>query len=230
MKPAIYLCLLTTILISTVSCQMENKEKAPATPVPDSTSKEKPIVDLDLHETSNQEDTARDNFPAEKLRPIRENFKRINTISKWSDTLTRELSATTDGGEARFYRNDGKLEKITAQQFGETFHQLTEYYLLNGQLSFVYDRAYRYNRPMYYDSAAMKQNKDTETFDPAKAILVETRSYFENGKLIHQIQHNENNDTPADTRSTEEQKRLLEEFQSLQKLLKENESLPNPRF
>lgn len=225
MKPAIYRCMVAAFAVFTVSCNNESAKETAVSPAKDTVAKAEPsVVDLELKETHNQEDTAWDSFPAVRLQSIRDNFKRINSIASWPDTVTVGLSETTDGGEARYYFREGKLEKITAQQYGETFHQLTEYYLLNGQLSFVYDRSYRYNRPMYYDSAAMKENKDTETFDPKKATLVETRSYFENGQLLHQIHHNETNDTPASSRQTEEQKRLLEDFQKLVKLSKAKKS------
>ncbi|TDS50823.1 hypothetical protein C8P70_1496 [Myroides indicus] len=40
---------------------------------------------------------------------------------------------------------------------------------------------------MYYDEMSMKENNDTEAFDFDKSKIMEDRSYFDNRKLIHQI-------------------------------------------
>lgn len=47
---------------------------------------------------------------------------------------------STEGGEAKYYYQKNKLEKIITRIFGESGQILTEYYLLNGQLSFVYEK------------------------------------------------------------------------------------------
>lgn len=107
-----------------------------------------------LKETFQLEDTAYNEYLTERLKPIRKNFKRINSIAKWTSTYNKELDESTEGGEATCYFSDGVLEKIVTRHFGETFQQLTEYYLLNGQLSFVFEKSYKYNRPIYFDSAS----------------------------------------------------------------------------
>lgn len=104
----------------------------------------------------------------------------------WTSINTEELSESTEGGVAKFFYLYGLLEKIVTRNFGETFQQLTEYYLLNGQLSFVFEKLHKYNRPLYYDTAAMKENNDIEEFDIDKSEIIEVRSYFINGKLFHQ--------------------------------------------
>ena len=83
--------------------------------------------------------------------------------------------------------SDNGLEKIIARQFGEGGQNLTEYYLLNGALSFVFDKSISYNRPIYYDSLAMIENNDNQYFDLKMSEFVEERFYFERGKLIHII-------------------------------------------
>ena len=59
--------------------------------------------------------------------------------------------------------------------------------LLTRKLSFVFDKYYQYNRPMYYDSIAMKSNNDTEVFDFNKAEITVNRYYFLDQKLIYQL-------------------------------------------
>ncbi len=114
-----------------------------------------------LLETFNQEDVLVNEYLTKKLKPIRDNFKRINSISKWETINCKELSETIEGGEVKYYYLNNKLEKIITRNYGESFQHLIEYYFLNRQLSFVYDKSYNYNRPMYYDSIAMKENNDT---------------------------------------------------------------------
>ncbi|HOF17176.1 MAG TPA: hypothetical protein PLF32_09350 [Bacteroidales bacterium] len=150
----------------------------------------------------------------DRLKPIKANFKRINAISNWCSIETEELWETTEGGEAKFYYQKGILEKIVTHHYGETFQLLTEYYLLNGELSFVFAKHYQYNRHVYYDSTAMVENNDTEVFDVEKSKITEKRSYFENGKLFHQI--NQESDSPlTDDYLLQEEKEIKTYFDQL---------------
>jgi len=171
-----------------------------------------------LTETFYEADIPVNEYLTEQLRPIRENFKQLNSITSWSKIDTKELWESTEGGEARYYYQNGALKKIVARHFGETFQMLTEYYLLDGQLSFVYEKTYRYNRPIYYDSLAMKENQDTEAFDMDKSEIEESRNYFEKGKLLHQL-HSEDCGAPfASDYLLEEQIRFTSDFSRLLKL------------
>jgi len=172
---------------------------------------------LQLRETFNQEDLPVNEYLTEELKPIRANFKRINSISNWTNIKTKDIWETTEGGEAKFYYLNGQLEKITIHHFGETFQKLTEYYLLNGELSFVFEKSYQYNRPIYHDSAAMKEMNDTETFDIEKSEIIEDRSYFDHGKLIHQISSQDCGSSFADSYLIKEQKRIQTEYAEILK-------------
>jgi hypothetical protein len=173
---------------------------------------------VELKETFNQEDLPVNEYLTERLKPIRANFKRINSITNWTTIKTKDIWETTEGGEAKFYYLNGQLEKITTRHFGETFQLLTEYYLLKGELSFVFAKSYKYNRPMYYDSTHMKENNDTEAFDFEKSEIVEDRSYFENGKLLDQLNNQDCGSPFADDYLLEEQKRIKADFDKLIKL------------
>jgi len=174
-----------------------------------------------LKETFNEEDVPVNEYLTERLKPIRNNFKRINSITNWTsiDTINLENEAT-EGGEAKFYYQNGQLEKIITRHFGEMSQWLTEYYLLNGQLSFVLEKSYEYNRPMYYDSTAVKENKDTEAFDFDKSEIIENRSYFENGKLLHQINKQDCGSPFSDDYLPEAQKSIKTDFDKLIKQAK----------
>lgn len=173
---------------------------------------------VELQETFNQEDLPVNEYLTQRLKPIRANFKRINSIANWTSIKSKDLWETTEGGEAKFYYLNGHLEKITARHFGETFQLLTEYYLLKGRLSFVFAKSYKYNRPMYYDSTSMKENNDTEAFDFEKSEIVEDRIYFENGRLLHQINNQDCGSPFADDYLLEKQKRIKGDFEKLIKL------------
>lgn len=147
------------------------------------------------------------------LGPIRTNFRRINTIGRWSSVVTRDLEEPGEGGEATFYYADKRLEKVVARHFGEMGQRQVDYYLLNGQLSFVLEKAYRYNRPMYYDSTAMQQAHDTEAFAFDSSAVAERRSYFAQNRLVHQIPRS-GPDAPVTQSLQQEQERINAEFQA----------------
>jgi len=170
---------------------------------------------IELKETFNREDLPVNEFLTERLQPIRANFKRINSITNWTNIITKDIWETTEGGEARYYYLNGQLEKITTRHFGETGQLLTEYYLLKGQLSFVFEKSCQYNRPIYYDTARMKEMDDTETFDFGKAEITEDRSYFDNGQLLHQLSNQDCGSPFTDDYLLNEQKRIKAGFDRL---------------
>jgi len=173
---------------------------------------------VELNETFNEEDIPVNEYLNERLKPIRANFKRINSIVNWTSIKTKDIEVTTERGEAKFYYLKGQLEKISSRHFGETFQLLTEYYLNNGQLSFVFEKAYKYNRPIYHDSAAMIEMNDTETFNFEKSEIIEVRNYFDIGKLLHQI-NNQDFGSPFEEKYRHgEEKRIKTNFEKLIKL------------
>ena len=168
-----------------------------------------------LKETFNQEDVPVNEYLSDILKPIRANFKRINSITTWTSVDTEGLWETTEGGEATYYYQNEQLEKIITRHYSETGQLLTEYYLKNEELSFVFEKQLTYNRPFYYDTIAMKENNDTEVFDFDKSEIIEDRSYFENGKLVHQINSQYCGAPFANDYLLEEQKRIRADFDKL---------------
>ena len=185
------------------------------------TTPTKPSVDtIVLKEAHNEDDLVVNEYLLDKLKPIRENFKRINSTEKWTSSDTIELWESLEGGEAAFYYLNNKLERIITRHFGETYQLLTEYYLLNGQVSFVLEKSYKYNRPLFYDSIAMKENNDNQVWDFDKSEIIEDRSYFSNGRLIHQISNQDCGSPFTEDYLAEEQKRIKDSFDKLMKLKK----------
>jgi hypothetical protein len=214
--------ILTTLTVLLFSCESTNKNETKVEN--DSTEILNDSLPYDtgtLRETFNEEDIAVNGYLTERLKPVRENFKRINSIAKWTSIVSKDIWETNEGGDAKFYYQDGKLEKIVTSHFGETFQQLTEFYLLNGKLSFVFEKSYKYNRPIYYDTKAMKENNDTVAFDIKKSEIEEVRSYFENANLLHQISNQHRDSPPADDYLHEEQKRIKSNFGKIVELANE---------
>jgi len=212
--------ILTTTTVFLFSCNSMQQKSEDSTVHSSKAKTDTLIADTVLRETFKQEDFVDNEYLSEKLKPIRSNFKRINSIEKWSSKETKELNETTEGGEAIFYYSNTGLEKIATRHFGETFQRLTEYYLLDGQLSFVFEKVYKYNRPIYYDSASMKENKDNETFDEDKSEIEEDRSYFENRRLIHQISNQDCGSPFSEEYLMNEQKRIETDFGQLRSMIK----------
>ncbi|WP_343660878.1 hypothetical protein [Chryseobacterium sp.] len=155
----------------------------------------------------------------DRLKPIRANFKRINSYAKWSSVKKKTIEGeTAEGGEAVFYYADKKLKKVIARYYGETGQILMEYYLLNGQLSFVLEKEYRYNRPFFYDAKAMKDHNDTEAFDLNKSEVITTRNYFENGNIIMINNTTGRGFNISADYTSEQEKNLTESFKKLMKL------------
>lgn len=173
-----------------------------------------------LKETSYDGDVLVNDYLKEKLQQIRKNFKRINSITNWTSIDTKELSESSEGGEVKFYYQNEKLEKLVTHHYGEMGQLLTEYYLLNGQLSFVFEKSYKYKRPLYYDATLMKSNNDAVVFDLEKSEVTEYRSYFDNRKLVHQISNHDNASPLADEYLLEEEKRIKTNFNEVIKQTK----------
>lgn len=212
-------CLLTFLIVFIVGCEGQNKNETKIKTESNSISADSLHQEvIRLKETFNEEDLPVNEFLTERLKPIRENFKRINSTTNWTSIDTKELWETTEGGEAKFYYQNEQLEKVVTRHFGEMGQSLTEYYLLNGKLSFVFKKSYKYNRPITWNKTAMKENNDTETFDFEKSEIEENRSYFENDELIHKIESGDCGAPFAKEYMTEEEKRITNEFKKLIKL------------
>lgn len=187
-----------------------------------------PEPDKDLREKHEQQqkdslkiDTLYEEYvDEERLKSIRTNFKRINEISEWTSVDKRELNQSAEGGIATYYFVKDTLLKVVVIHLGETGKNIQEFYTKSGQLSFVFEQQYQYNRPITWDSTTMIENQDTETFDINKSDIIEDRSYFENGVLIRYINNQDSSSPSAEGSLKEKQIRLKAEFNELKERLK----------
>ncbi|PWN66516.1 hypothetical protein [Chryseobacterium oncorhynchi] len=175
-----------------------------------------------IKESYNEKDTDTNEYLKDRLKPIQANFKRINSITNWTSIKKKDIEGeSAEGGEATYYYKNKSLEKIMARHYGEMGQVLIEYYLLNGKLSFVFEKDYKYNRPLFYDVKAMKENNDTEAFDFEKSEIMETRNYFEKRNLIHIINSQDCGAPFSGSYMSEEEKSIKDDFKRLLKLLQE---------
>ncbi|MEI3791979.1 MULTISPECIES: hypothetical protein [unclassified Chryseobacterium] len=73
-----------------------------------------------IKESFRENDIAVNEYLTDRLKPIRANFKRINSITQWSSIKKKDIEGeSAEGGEAVFYEQKGRLEKITARLYGE---------------------------------------------------------------------------------------------------------------
>ncbi len=215
MRLPAFLLFAITIVVGSFSCKGNKKEPQDSIDEP---AKEHVVVDTPQLKLSFEEaDITDDRYRNEDLQPIRDNFKRINSIKNWSKVDSADLFASTEGGQVKFFYKDGKLEKVIAREYGEIGQRLVEYYLKDGKLSFVYQKRLMYNRPVYYDSASIKENKDSVVFDIARGRIDEVRSYFINEKLAHLIYNPANLGPFSDEFLKDEEQVLLDEFRNILK-------------
>lgn len=125
-----------------------------------------------------------EDYLAEKLKPIKTNFQKINNRTNWTEIKKIELWESTEGGQATFYFFKDSIKKIVVRTFGETFQKIDEYYTFNGQVSFSYEKTYKYNRPIGWDSKKMKEMGDDELWDFNKSEIIEERSYYRNNTSV----------------------------------------------
>ncbi|MFD1552592.1 hypothetical protein DNU06_15520 [Putridiphycobacter roseus] len=238
MRPALNLLIIITLLGCSNSEQQNTVESSriALVPEPDKHLREKyenKITDLSasdtiiLTESLKIEDEPVNEYLTEELKPIRKNFKRINSIIKWTAIQHAVLWETTEGGQVEFYYNEETLEKIIVRHFGEISKYLAEYYLIKGELSFVFEKSYNYNRPIYWDSTSMKEISDNQIFDIEASEIIEERSYFHKNELIHQLSNLDCGAPFADDYLKKEQQRVQSEFKRLLELKKAPNNIYN---
>jgi len=155
---------------------------------------------------SQQSETLIENNQNSDIKLIQANFKRINSIGKWSKITQYETDDSADGGYINYYYNNDKLEKIVVRKFGESGQYLAEYYLLKAKLSFVFEKDLKYNVPYYL-----------KEFNYDDSEIIEDRFYYLNNKLITYKSNQDDGAPFSDSFIKNEEKRVLKEFNQLLK-------------
>lgn len=154
----------------------------------------------------------------ETLAPISENYYQINSKTEWDSVVVKNLEQSTEGAFVMFYYANGSLQKIIERYYRETGQTLAEYYFMNNKISFILEKAADYNRPIDWDSTAMKENNDTQVFDINKSELLEQRNYFIDNELIWRVEADDCDSVFEKEYLLEEQNRLLKKLKKLSNL------------
>ena len=144
-----------------------------------------------------------------KITQIRKDFTNTNAVKNYVIKEVEDSEQSTDGGVVKYYFQNGVVKKIVAEHFGESWNSLTEYYVKNGKVYFIFNRTEKYNVPYYINADWYRENdvEIGEVFDSKKSEIFEKRYYFdENMKLI---------------RYTDENKKNIENVQKLKEIEKE---------
>lgn len=104
---------------------------------------------------------------------IRADVAAINKgVSKYTKTKKDVEGISLEGTEATYYHSAGKLRKITATMFGETYNAAGEFYYKNGELIFAYLKHNKYDMQIGLGT-------------PPKVVrTTEQRFYFADDKLL----------------------------------------------
>ncbi|HLG03636.1 MAG TPA: hypothetical protein VI731_08585 [Bacteroidia bacterium] len=114
---------------------------------------------------------------------IKEKYKHIrDNLQSYDTTETAIWDQSSEGGEVIGYFENDSLVLIEITYFGETGKTGLEFYFEKGQLIFVLDKHYEYNRPI----------TDTVMFDPNKTKITEDRYYFYQAQLIRWLDNDKN--------------------------------------
>ncbi|MGQ0827714.1 MAG: hypothetical protein ACT4ON_04905 [Bacteroidota bacterium] len=189
------------ILQTLVSCSSNKKESISknnsvdsiqkvALPDTIATNTENEFLNKDstvLTVSKNEEDLPINGYLTEELKPIRANYKKLNSISEWTSVDKRKLVMAPENGVAEYYYIDRSLQKIIARY--PNAKEISEFYLINGQLSL----------------AILKSILTESNYDE----LITDKNYFKNSRLLHKI-HSQDCGAPfAEDYIKEEQKRIL---------------------
>lgn len=155
-----------------------------------------------LKEHTTEQDLPVNEYLVSAIRPIQANFKKLNSVAKWQKVKQMNLDLPSEGGEAKFYYLKSGLQKMVVRQFAEMSQKLSEYYLMQGKLSFVYETEMQYKSTL--------ETKDAE--------VVSNRFYFAKGQLFHLINSEDCGAPFSSDYMKGEQERILEEYNQLRKL------------
>ena len=150
-----------------------------------------------------------------RIAQIRKDYANTNVVKNYVVKEIDDLEESTDGGIVKYYSQNGIVKKIIVEHYGESWNGLTEYYIKNGKVYFIFDKTEKYNVPYYVNADWYKREnvKVGEVFDNKKSKISEKRYYFdENMKLIRYVGENKKIDENVQKLKEIEKEVLTEYF------------------
>jgi hypothetical protein len=127
------------------------------------------------------------------VKDIRSKYNEIRINLNAYDTTTIDIwGESAEGGLATAYHDNEDIKLIEVIWFGETGKRQVEYYFNEGNLIFAFNQNIYYNRPIFWDEEAAREDGDTEVFDLKKAKVSEDRYYFANEELFLWLDNDKN--------------------------------------
>jgi len=75
-----------------------------------------------------------------KIAQIRKDFESTNAVKNYVIKEVEDSEQSTDGGVVKYYLQNGIVKKIVVEHFGESWNSLTEYYVKNRKVYFIFDK------------------------------------------------------------------------------------------
>jgi len=117
------------------------------------------------------------------VKRIREKCIYINThLKEYKKIVKDNVDGNSEGEQIRGYVYKDSVKLIIEESYGESGKQVTEYYYDRNRVVFIYNREYKYSKPIYAPS-----------FNSKDYDLKESRFYFDNNKMIKWIDEKKNN-------------------------------------
>jgi hypothetical protein len=141
----------------------------------------------------------------DKIAQIRHEYNQINKGLK--DFIVEEkdiFGESAEGGKIKKYYENGNLRKATVSHFGEMGKSVTEFYIKEGKVFFIYDSKSYYTKPIYIEGSTVdstKENRfyfwnndmirwvgeDNEIVEPESEIFLEKEKELKNSKYVEEI-------------------------------------------
>ena len=126
-----------------------------------------------------------------KIAQIRKDFESTNAVKNYVIKEVEDPEQSTDGGIVKYFSQNGIVKKIVVEHFGESWNSLTEYYVKNGKVYFIFDKSEKYNVPYYVDKRKSKFSEQRYYFDENEKLIRyigENKKVVENGQKLKEIE------------------------------------------
>jgi hypothetical protein len=123
---------------------------------------------------------------------IRRNVAKINSESTSQKLIKENIEGeSAEGGKIKKFFRDNSLDKGVIEFYGETGKDVKEFYFVNSELIFLFEKEYHYNEPISEAKSSISS-------------VTENRFYFYNNKLFHWLNNKKTvNEDKYDSKMTE---------------------------
>lgn len=115
---------------------------------------------------------------------IKNTREKINTkLKDYSMRKVDDLVVEGTGVVTGYFR-DEEVKKVLTERYGTESRMFTEYYFDDGELIYVLQQEYVYNKPNTYTEEVAKFQGDSVWYDDTKTKLEINKYYLSDNKLI----------------------------------------------